>query len=58
MKIRLNKNLTAIVTKDSGYYVGYIMEEPAAISEGRNIKELKKYLLEAYNLIQETKKTD
>jgi len=40
--------LTAVIEKSNdGWYVGQIQEFPAAISQGKTIKELKKNLLDA-----------
>lgn len=46
--------LTAFIEKsDDGWYVGQIQEFPAAMSQGKTIRELKKNLLDAlYELME------
>jgi len=49
--------LTAIIEKSNdGWYVGQIEEFPAAISQGKTIKELKANLLDAFMLLLEANK--
>lgn len=44
-------NITAIIEKSSdGWYVGQLLEYPEAISQGKNVEELKKNLLDAMNM--------
>jgi predicted RNase H-like HicB family nuclease len=42
---------------DSGWFVGQIVEVPAAMSQGKTIKDLKENLLDALNLILDTWQT-
>lgn len=53
-----NAELTIVIQKDieSGWYIGQIEEFPAAISQGRNIDELKENLNDALKLLLETQK--
>ena len=47
---------TALVEKsEDGWFVGQIKEFPAAISQGKTIKELKDSLLDALKLLLEVK---
>jgi predicted RNase H-like HicB family nuclease len=49
-------NLTTIIEDgENGWYVGQIEEIPAAIAQGRTIEELKFNLLDALQLILETR---
>ena len=41
---------------ESGWYVGQIEEAPAALSQGRTLKELRGNLLDALRLIMDTNK--
>lgn len=46
---------TAIIEKSKdGWYVGQVEEMPAAISQGKTIKEVKDNLLDAVKLLMET----
>lgn len=48
---------TAIIEHgENGWFVGQIEEVPAAISQGKTIKELKGNLLDALKLILDTNK--
>ena len=38
---------------DEGWYVGRLKEVPGVFSQGQRLKELKKNILEAYNLMME-----
>jgi len=59
MVILYKMNLTAIIEKsDDGWFVGQIEELPAAISQGKTIEELKTNLVEALQLILETKRKE
>ena len=51
--------LTAIIEKsDDGWYVGQLEEIPAVLSQGKTIKELKEYLLDALNLLFEANREE
>lgn len=44
---------TAIIEKsDDGWYVGQVEEEPAAISQGMSIEELREDLIDALHLLR------
>ncbi len=50
--LSLNMKFTAIIEQgENGWLVGQIAEEPAAISQGKTIEELKINLLDALRLI-------
>ncbi|MBS1502657.1 MAG: type II toxin-antitoxin system HicB family antitoxin [Bacteroidetes bacterium] len=43
---------TAIIEKgENGWFVGQVVELPAAISQGKTVKELKENLLDAVRLL-------
>ena len=42
---------------ESGWFVGQVVELPAAMSQGETIEELKENLLDALNLILDTGQT-
>lgn len=45
-------SLTILAEKsDDGYYVGHILEYPAAISQGKTLDELKQNLLDALKVL-------
>ena len=51
--------LTAVIEKSSdGWYVGQIQEFPAAISQGKTIKALKKNLLDALKVLMEANRQE
>ena len=54
----MNKmELTMMVEKgENGYFVGQIVEYPAAISQGRSIEELEKNLKDALKLLLQIQK--
>ncbi|NQS89862.1 type II toxin-antitoxin system HicB family antitoxin [Patescibacteria group bacterium] len=41
---------------DEGWYVGKLKEVPGVFSQGQTLEELKKNILEAYNLMMEEEK--
>jgi predicted RNase H-like HicB family nuclease len=48
---------TAIIEQgENGWFVGQVNELPNAISQGRNLEDLKANLIDAVQLITETKK--
>jgi len=50
---------TAIIEQgENGWLVGQIEEVPAAMSQGKTIKELKENLLDALRLVLETDKVE
>jgi predicted RNase H-like HicB family nuclease len=54
--IMKNAELNIYIQKDeeSGWFVGQIVEFPAAISQGKTIEELKENLIDALKLLLET----
>lgn len=47
-----NMQLTMIIEKgENGWYVGQILEYPAALSQGKTIKELRENLIDALKLL-------
>lgn len=45
--------LTLKYWKDGAWYVGQIVEVPAAVSQGKTLTELQENILEAYELVME-----
>ena len=57
MKVR--NTYTAIIKKgEQGYYLGWIMEVPEAMSQGKTMNELLSNLKDALSLVLEDKKTE
>ena len=53
----MNMKFTAIIEQgENGWFVGQIKQVPAAISQGKTIKELKENLLDALKLVLDTNK--
>jgi len=51
---RETKKFTAVIKKESKWYIGWVEEVPGANTQGRTIKEVRSNLKEALTLILET----
>lgn len=54
----MHNEFTAIIEKDSGWYVGYCPEIPGANGQGRTVKKCRENLAEAIALILEDRRKD
>ena len=53
MRIKIAEDITMAYEKDGDWYVGRIMEQPNAISQGHTLQELQENIKEAYELVRQ-----
>ena len=58
MRIKIAKDVTLAYEKDGDWYVGRIVEQPNALSQGRNLQELQENIKEAYELVRQHSAAD